>query len=116
MKSRRKLWRHETMSPAVSAVVVSPTALGGHHTRGEYHRWRHSKSGAGGGGDGGGGGGEASKGGLMSFMLMSGGADDSTSGDDKGVHQHLKKEVKKVSFNVAMVRSGGGGESTGGAP
>ena len=45
----------------------------------------------------------------MSFMMMSGGADDSTSGDDKGVHQHhLKKDVKKVSFNVAMVRSGGG--------
>ena len=113
LKSRRKLWGHNTMSPAVSAVVVSPTALGSHHTRGEYHRWRHSKSGAG-GGDGGGG--EASKsssgGGLMSFMMMSSGAN---SGDDKGVHQHhLKKDAKKVSFNVAMVRSGGGERERGG--
>ena len=90
-----------SMSPP--AVVVSPTAVA-HHTRGEYHRWRHGKSGVGeGGGEreakgaAGGGGGW----GLAEFV--SGGSDNSTSGDDKGIHQHHKKDVKKVSFNVAMV-------------
>ena len=77
-------------------MVVSPTAVA-HHTRGEYHRWRHGKSGVGEGGEAKGGGW-----GLMEFV--SGGPDNSTSGDDKGIHQHHKKDVKKVSFNVAMVR------------
>lgn len=85
------------MSPG---VVVSPTAVGHHGTRGEWSRWRHNKSV--GGGDGGEGGAKGG-GGLMTFI--GGGADVDASGDDKGVHQH-KKDYKKVSFTVAMVGRG----------
>jgi hypothetical protein len=38
---------------------------------------------------------------MMAFI--GGGSNDSSSGDDKGVHLHIKKDIKRASFNVALV-------------